>query len=105
MSGAIGAFDRLWRAIERSAAAAGVSITRTSYSTRRWASATFEGARHRIMIAADPSEPFHAWAGALSEIDLTNLGGHLVADLVVSEARSMGPHDHITIDALTVEHA
>lgn len=97
------ALDRLWRAIERSAEASGVTVTLAAYSTRRWASATFEGGKHQIMIAADPGEAFRTWAGGLAALDLTIGGGHLVADLVVSEAKSAGAREHVTIDAVTVE--
>ena len=98
------ALDLVWRAIERSAEAAGVVVTLVSYSTKRWASATFDGARHRIMIAADPGEGFRAWAAGLGELDV-RMRGHLLADLVVGEAQAMGPRDYLTIDALTVEDA
>lgn len=97
------ALDRLWRAIERSAEAAGVTVTLIAYSTQRWASATFEGGKHQIMIAADPGDAFRKWAGGLAELELTIGGGHLVADLAVSEAQSLGARDRLTIDALTVE--
>lgn len=102
MSGALDALDRLWRAVERSAAAAGLAVRLNAYSTQRWASATFEGGKHQILIDADPSEQLHAWARGLCP-DLKVGGGHLVADLVVRGAQTVGAREHLTIDALTVE--
>lgn len=72
-----------------------------------WASATFQGARHRYALAVTGPE---AWeranrlADALDAIEF-DLPGHLVADINAIE-RSTGPGGTaIVIEALTLEDA
>jgi hypothetical protein len=68
----------------------------------RWASATFNGARHELRLEATDSPALEAWLDALPEADLP-LRGHLVADIVVTGVTRAGGVATMTIEALTVE--
>lgn len=104
MSGALQAFDRLWRALERSAAASGCIITLAGHSTAPWRSVTFCGGQHTIHLVADAGDVLRRWAAGLAEDRLT-VPGHLLADLVVSEFNTLSGRSHFSIEALTVEVA
>ena len=65
------------------------------------ASATFNGARHRLTIASDDAG-FDAWLAGLPEADLP-LRGHLVADLAVADPALPAEGRTATIEVLTVE--
>lgn len=67
-----------------------------------WASVTFTGARHRMVIAVDDTPATETWLAALPELDLP-LRGHLVADLRVDAVEQDGSALHATIEILTVE--
>lgn len=73
--------------------------------SRRWASVTFQGARHELAFHLE-GEGAEAAAGRfLSGLDARNftLRGHLVADVsLVAEERRPG-FARIRLDALTVE--
>ena len=74
----------LERRLRIAAEAAGVSIGIVACTATPWASATFNGARHRMTIeSADAG--LAAWLATLPEAELP-LRGHLVADLVVTHA-------------------
>lgn len=92
----------LIRALEQSASAAGCPITILRSSQRRWASATFAGARHNLEISATGSPMLDGWLAALPETDFT-LPGQLVADLIVSEIRREGESIVALVEVLTVE--
>jgi hypothetical protein len=100
----VAAGDRLWRALERSAAAAGCPVTFISSDSRRWSSATFSGARHELMLAADAGGRFPGWVDGLGEEEF-ELAGHLVADIAVGRVEQLGGRQRVTIEALTVERA
>lgn len=98
------ALFRLWRALERSAAAAGCTVTLIYQQALPWASATFTGARHKIMVASDTSAGLAAWVDQLEDADF-NLPGHLVADLSVGRIEKIGTRSRVAIEALTVEQS
>lgn len=91
----------LERRLRIAAEAAGVAIDVRDSHAIPWASATFNGARHRLTIAGDDSG-FDAWLAGLPEADLP-LRGHLVADLAVTGRESLADQQVATIEALTVE--
>ncbi|WP_313535531.1 hypothetical protein [Sphingomonas sp.] len=67
-----------------------------------WASVTFSGARHRMLLELDGSIVAQAWLVALPELELP-LRGHLVADLQAGSVKSADGVLHAAIEALTVE--
>jgi hypothetical protein len=67
-----------------------------------WASATFSGARHRLLLELDASVVAQAWLVALPELELP-LSGHLVADLHVATVETTDGVLCAAIEALTVE--
>lgn len=67
-----------------------------------WASVTFTGARHRLVLAASDTPALRAWLAALPELDLP-LSGHLVADLAVETEEPCGEVLHVSLAVLTVE--
>lgn len=92
----------LVRALEQSAAAQGCAVTVTDQGWRRWASATFAGARHRLGLRATPSPALDAWLARLSESELA-MPGHLVADLGIAAVSRDASSVTAAIEALTVE--
>lgn len=73
--------------------------------SRRWASVTFQGARHELAFSLEGEGAEEAAGRFLSGLDARNfaLRGHLVADVsLVSEERRPG-FARIRLDALTVE--
>lgn len=87
----------LARAIARSAKEAGAAISLLSASASDWRSATFTGARHRLLFAAAPSARLDEWVALLPDVDLP-MPGQLLAELSVrfSDRR-------IELDALTLQ--
>lgn len=78
------------QAVLASAARAGCTASITASGWRRWASATFVGARHSITVQLQPGTAADAWLTGVSEAEFV-LRGHLVADLgVVAVRRTMG---------------
>ncbi|MCP3729273.1 hypothetical protein M9978_02430 [Sphingomonas sp. MG17] len=100
----VAAGDRLWRALERSAAAAGCPVTMIYSVSESWSSAMFLGGRHEMMLAADVSPAFAPWADDLKDAELS-VPGHLVADVAVGRVEQLGGRQRVTIEALTVEDA
>ena len=73
--------------------------------SRRWASVTFQGARHEIAFRLEGEGAEEAAGRFLGALDARNfqLRGHLLADIsLVSEERRPG-FARIRLDALTVE--
>jgi hypothetical protein len=73
--------------------------------SRRWASVTFQGARHELVFRLEGEGAQEAAGRFLSGLDARNfeLRGHLVADVsLVAEERRPG-FARIRLDALTVE--
>ena len=73
--------------------------------SRRWASVTFQGARHELVFRLEGAGAEEAAGRFLAGLDARNfaLRGHLLADVsLVSEERRPG-FARIRLDALTVE--
>ncbi|UZK70934.1 hypothetical protein OKW76_07920 [Sphingomonas sp. S1-29] len=68
----------------------------------RWASATFVGARHRLVLAGNDGAPARDWLAALPEADWT-LREHLVADVRLISRNTADSRFTATIEILTVE--
>jgi hypothetical protein len=64
---------------------------------RPWASATFVGAQHQVRIAVAATYLENI------EEDVFELGGHLLADLVVVDRKANGAGLIIDLEALTIE--
>lgn len=92
----------LERAFPRHAAQRGVDLSIVSASWTRWASATFAGARHDLLLTAAPSPALDAWIADLPEAEFA-LRGHLVADLTVAVRSRVGDRVELKIAVLTVE--
>lgn len=74
-------------------------------ASRSWASATFTGARHEILLAfrgAEGSGVADAFACGLEERDFT-LRGHILADISLAGRSREGEIDRLRVEALTVE--
>lgn len=93
---------RLERALALSAADARCGVRLVRATRTAWASATFIGARHRVVLEGVPSATLDAWLDALPEADFT-LHGHLLADLTVAGVDRHGDSATIVLEALTVE--
>lgn len=76
---------RLAAAIVAHAHAAGVPARLVALDIRPWASATFVGERHRIVLAAAPSPVRAAWLAALPETEIA-VAHHVLVDLSVAGA-------------------
>lgn len=85
-----------------SAARAGCTASITASGWRRWASATFVGARHSITIQLLPEAAADAWLAGLSEAGFV-LRGNLVADLKVAAVRRATDALAADLEILTVE--
>lgn len=102
MSGAPDAGVRLERALLRHAAQRGIDLSIVLASWTRWASATFAGARHALLLTATPSPALDAWIAELPEAEFA-LRGHLVADLTVDSRTHIDDRVALNIGVLTVE--
>jgi hypothetical protein len=73
--------------------------------SRRWASATFQGARHELVFRLEGEGAEDAAGQFLSALDARNfiLRGHLLADLSLVEEERRAGFARIRLDALTVE--
>lgn len=90
------------RALAGKAAAAGCAVILAGSDTRRWASATFAGARHVLTVAAQSSPALDDWLAGLPDAEFA-LRGHLVADLAVTGVSRDGDAVTIALEILTVE--
>ncbi|MCR5871650.1 MULTISPECIES: hypothetical protein [unclassified Sphingomonas] len=94
----------LERALLRHAADAGIELSIVSAGWTRWASATFAGARHDLLLSAVPSPALDDWIATLPEAEFT-LRSHLVADLTVEARTRVGDRVELRIGVLTVEES
>ncbi|PCD02694.1 hypothetical protein COC42_15025 [Sphingomonas spermidinifaciens] len=92
------------RALNLSAAAAGVPMRIVEASATRWASATFAGARHVLDLEVGGDRASRAWLGALGEAELP-MRGQLMADCTVVATRVGERSVCARVEALTVETA
>lgn len=91
----------LRRALERHADRHGIALSWYALATRRWASATFIGACHRLTLSVE-GPGIEGWIAALDEVDLP-LRGHLVADVAVTTITRTGDRAELGVEVLTVE--
>ncbi|MFM9827507.1 MAG: hypothetical protein ACKVOB_02025 [Sphingomonas sp.] len=94
----------LTTALAASAAQAGCAIHHGDARWSRWASATFQGARHQLTLSSVADGRFDTWVGTLNDADLP-ISGHIVADVQVIGLRRVGGNVEADIEALTVEAA
>lgn len=92
----------LQRALARDAAAKGCTLTIVSVHSFRWSSATFVGARHRVVIDAVDDAASAAWLGSIAEVDMP-MRGHFVADARLAQLDRERGRVTATLEALTVE--
>lgn len=92
----------LERALLHQAAQAGVDLSIVSAGWTRWASATFAGARHDLLLSAAPSPTLDSWVADLPEAEFA-LRHHLVADLTVESRIRTGDRIELRLGVLTVE--
>lgn len=92
----------LARALDLSAQGAGLNLTIRHTDWRRWASATFTGARHELTVELPDGDAAERWLAALSEAELP-IRGHLVADAVVLRKHGEGDLLVVALEILTVE--
>lgn len=92
----------LRRAVERSADAAGVTLTVRRSDSTRWASATFAGARHELTVLLEEGATATGWLDALPDLDLP-MRGHLVADLKIVRTAPAADGREVVLEVLTVE--
>lgn len=91
----------LMRAIDADARRAGCAVTLARAETKRWASATFVGARHELTVEAPDTPGLDAWLDALPAAELP-VRAQLVADLVVKGVTRQAGVATVAIEALTV---
>jgi hypothetical protein len=75
--------------------------------SRSWASATFVGARHEIILTLDgegAEAAAESFLGGLAAEEFP-LRGHIMADIALVSVRRTPGHARIAIEALTVEDA
>ncbi|OYX50853.1 MAG: hypothetical protein B7Y97_06475 [Sphingomonas sp. 32-66-10] len=92
----------LERALLHHAIQRGIDLSIVSAGWTRWASATFAGARHDLLLAATPSSALDAWIADLPDAEFA-LHGHLVADLTVESRTHIGDRLDLKLGVLTVE--
>lgn len=95
---------RLRHVLAASARAAGADLAVVRSDATRWASATFNGARHALELAGTASEATERWLADLPDAELA-VKGHLVADLKIVAMTQAGHALSVTLEALTVEDA
>lgn len=93
---------RLRRALASSAHHADAAIMIVASGATRWSSATFNGARHEVELAAQASDAVEHWLADLPDAEL-RMPGHLVADLKIVAMRQAGLDLSVTLEVLTVE--
>ena len=94
---------RLERALVTAAARASYDLAIVAHQARRWASATFTGVQHEIVVTAPRGIGFGDWVAALPEAELP-IPGHLVASLAVDRIEDDGTHIALTLTVLIIEH-
>lgn len=92
----------LRRAIEVDARRGGCALTVGQCHSERWASATFVGARHVLMLEGADDAALSCWIAAIAELDLP-VRHHLVADIAVTGIDRASGRATLRIEALTVE--
>lgn len=93
---------KLEAALIAAAAARGCGATVIEAGWTGWASVTFTGARHRILLEMDATAAAEQWLAGLPDQELA-LRGHLLADLHVLAIEDHHGRRRATLEALTVE--
>jgi hypothetical protein len=91
----------LIRALRNNALSAGVTMHVATIACTPWASATFVGTQHLLMIAADPVPGLRDWTDSLPEAEFV-IRGHIVADLAIDRVESIDGRQHATLAILTL---
>lgn len=91
----------LERALARSAARAGATLSVDSHRAVAWHSATFSGDRHELTLRAAADPALDAWTAGFAQLDL-GMHGHLLADLRVAARERHGSHIVLRVEGLTV---
>jgi len=92
----------LARAIENAARIADCRVEVQPVAATRWASATFAGARHKLVLRAQNAVMLDRWLAQLPDGDFA-IRGHLVADLVTQAVRREGGTVEAELEILTLE--
>lgn len=91
----------LERALGADARNCALTLNFVRSASRRWASATFTGARIRYAVEGSGTDAAR-WLGTLPDADLP-VRGHCVAEIAVLDHAIEGDRFTATIEALTVE--
>jgi len=102
MSRAPDAATLLERALLAGARAAGCLMRLAESESTPWASVTFTGARHRLVLTGERSPALETWLAGLPEAEVA-LRGHLVADLGVVRLVRTDKELTAVLEVLTVE--
>ncbi len=89
------------RALARSAALAGASLSVERHRRAAWHSATFAGERHELVASAPSGESLDRWLEQVTTQDLA-MPGHLLAELKLARCDRTGAVTHLRIEGLTV---
>ena len=89
------------RALARSAALAGASLSVERHRRAAWHSATFAGERHELVASSPSGESLDRWLEQVTTHDLA-MPGHLLADLKLAQCDRAGAVTHLRIEGLTV---
>lgn len=92
------------RNVEQAARRYGCGVRVQSVQSTRWASATFNGERHRLQASAAPSPALDKWLAELGDADFS-IRGHLVADIHVRSIQRAAELVGIELEVLTLEDA
>ncbi len=92
----------LVRALIADAAAAGCPACAVTTATTDWSSATFTGARHRIVLSAPPGAALAGWLRRLPGATLS-LPRQLLGELAIDRIDRAGPEHRIALSALTLD--
>lgn len=94
----------LRRGLLASAAASGIVLTIAAEKAEGWASATFTGARHELLLVAPAGPALDRWLQDLCDLELP-LRRMVVASMAVISATRAGGEASAHVEALTVEAA
>lgn len=95
---------QLERALIAGAAKAGCRVAVTVLDSIPWASVTFSGARHEIVLSGAASLAMDRWAHGIGEAEFA-LRGHLVADARVMRIERREGGATVALEFLTLEEA
>jgi hypothetical protein len=96
--------DALKRALRAHFVHLGAAVAIESLASRPWASITFSGERHRLVLCIPgpgAAAAADAFLDGLDERDFA-LRGHILADIVLAERRDEDEQVRLVLEALTV---